>query len=69
MNPKKFLKTKTKKNSLPQVLRNAIGKEANMDNEKAPMFNEYFYSTFNFETNLPYPNRIEHRDPNWQTLS
>ena len=57
-NPKKFwtyLKNKTKKNTLPQILRNALGVEATSDLDKATMFNDYFYSTFNFEKDLPLP--------------
>ena len=56
--PKKFwslLKTKTKKNSLPQILRDAAGNDANTDIEKAELFKVYFHSTFNFQDNLPYP--------------
>lgn len=53
-NPKKFwtfLKTKTKKNSLPQILRYLQVIEAVTHEDKAKLLDGYFYSTFNF----PYP--------------
>ena len=57
-NPNKFWsfkKAKTKKNSLPQILRNLNGMEAKTDIDKANLLNDYFYSrhTFNFQEDTP----------------
>ena len=40
---------------MPQILRNVLGAEAITDLDKATMFNDYFYSTFNFAPELPLP--------------
>ena len=71
-NPKKFwsfLKTKTKSNSLPQILRTINGIEAKTDLEKANLLNDYFYSTFNQHQDLPLPNIIEYNDPELNSIN
>ena len=71
-NPRKFwtfLKTKTKKSTLPQILRNLEGLEANTDIDKANMLNDYFYSTFNFKHIIDLPPIPQYQDPQLSSIT